>query len=71
MSHRISMKRALEIDKNRATLEKLQREGKPLPKNDRRRKKYLDRIKKQQGFIAYLKARGGYYKLDPYKEAKK
>ena len=70
MSHRISMERAKELTKKNEMLKKLQQEGKTLPRNDRRRKKYLAMIRKQEGFIAYLKAKGGYYKKKEKKNDK-
>ena len=60
MSHRISIERAKELYEKEMQLRELQKLGKPLPASDRRRKRYLARIKRQEGFIAYLKARGGY-----------
>lgn len=60
MSHRISVERAMELDEKNQRLRELQKQGKPLPRSNRCRKKYLARVRRTEGFIAYLKARGGY-----------
>ena len=47
----------MELFDNELELQQMQREGKPLPRSDRRHKKYLLQVKKQQGFLKYLRAR--------------
>lgn len=60
MSRRISLEKARILRNKELELQQLQREGKPLPKSDRKNKKYLVTIKKQKGFLIYLAER---YKL--------
>jgi len=57
MSKKISLDRARELYNKDLELQQLQREGKPLPKSNRRTKKYLLQVRKQEGFIKYLIAR--------------
>jgi len=57
MSKRVSNERAKEMYDRELELQQMQREGKSLPKSNRRQKKYLMQVKKKQGFIKYLIAR--------------
>lgn len=60
MSHRISLKRGKMLYEKEQELQELQKLGRPLPKSNRRQKKYLMQVRKQKGFFKYLSAR---YKL--------
>jgi len=57
MSKRISKERAKQLRKREMELQQMQKDGIALPQSDRRRKKYLMRIKKEKSFLSYLKAR--------------
>ena len=57
MSHRISKDRAEELYTKDQELRQMQREGKPLPRSNRRQKKHLMSVRKQKGFFKYLAAR--------------
>ena len=54
MSKRISNERARRLRDRELELQQMQREGKPLPKSNRRQKRYLLQVKKRKGFIKYL-----------------
>ena len=69
MSKRISKKRARELYEKDLELQQMQREGKTLPRTNRRHKKHLLQIKKQEGSLKYLIKR---YRLHGHvEEAKK
>jgi len=57
MSHRISRLRANKLFAKEKELQQLQCEGKPLPKSNRRHKKYLMQIKRHDGYLARMKQR--------------
>ena len=57
MSHRISLEKAKQLREKELKLQQEPKNGGILPRSDRRRKKYLRHVLKQQGYIAYLKAR--------------
>jgi len=57
MSKRISKEKARKLFEKEQELIQMQKDGIDLPQSDRRRKKYLLRLKKEQGYIAYLKER--------------
>jgi len=57
MSKRISLEHAKELYEKEQTLIQLQKEGKQLPRNDRRRKKYEAMRKRQNGILWRMKDR--------------
>lgn len=57
MSHRISKERGRMLTAKNLELQELQKQGKPLPKSDRRHKKHIIMRKRQDGFLWRLKDR--------------
>jgi len=58
MAHRRSLEEGKRLWEKELRLREMQSAGKNIS-SSRRRKKYLQMIRKQQGFLAYLRARGG------------
>lgn len=57
MAHNITLKRAKYLYEKELKLRAMQKEGKPLPKSERRQKKYELMRKKQDGILWKLKDR--------------
>lgn len=57
MSHRISKERARQLSAKEQELIQMQKEGKALPRSDRRHKKYIVARKRQDGFLWRLMER--------------
>ena len=68
MAHKISREDAIKKYEEKQRLDAMIKRGEKPPRGTRRHKKYLKQVKKQKGYLAYLKERGGFKTEQPKDE---